>query len=166
MKFMDLTDSDRALASKLAEEMGVLNNSIESGGGSLAGFLGEIAAQKIYGGEIQHTYQYDLVLPDKRTADVKTKRTSVAPRDYYECSVSNFNPNQKCDVYIFTRVSYDNKRCWVLGHYDKKKYIEEARFLKKGQTDGDNNFTVRADCYNMPILDLEKCPEEQPCHIL
>ena len=28
MKFMDLTDSDRALASKLAEEMGVLNNSI------------------------------------------------------------------------------------------------------------------------------------------
>ena len=166
MKFMDLTDSDRALASKLAEEMGVLNNSIESGGGSLAGFLGEIAAQKIYGGDIQHTYQYDLVLPDKRTADVKTKRTSVAPRDYYECSVSNFNPNQKCDVYIFTRVSYDNQRCWVLGHYDKKKYIEDARFLKKGQTDGDNNFTVRADCYNLPIRDLEKCPEEKPCRIL
>ena len=156
---IQLTDDDRAGARTLAEEMGILNNSIESGRGSLAGFLGEIGAQKIYGGAIQHTYQYDLVLPDGTRADVKTKRTSVAPRDYYDCSVAGFNPDQRCDIYIFTRVSYNSDRCWVLGHYDKKKYIRDARFLKQGQTDGDNGFTVRADCYNLPINKLERCPD-------
>jgi len=38
----------------------------------------------------------------------------------------------------------------------KKKYFKNARFLKKGTTDGDNGFLVRADCYNVPISGLQK----------
>jgi hypothetical protein len=119
-------------------------------------FLGEIAAQRIYGGEITHTYEYDLILSDGRTADVKTKRTSTAPKDYYDCSVANFNPRQNCNIYIFCRVHYDNSKAWVLGHYDKEQYIKDARFLRRGEQDGDNGFIVRADCYNMAINQLEK----------
>ena len=156
MQIIEFTESDRILASKRSVEMGELNNSIERGDGNIAGFLGEIAAQRIYGGEISHTYEYDLILPDGRTADVKTKRTSTPPMDYYDCSVANFNPRQDCNIYIFCRVHYDNSRAWVLGHYDKKKYIEDARFLRRGEQDGDNGFIVRADCYNMAINQLEK----------
>ena len=161
MQMVEFTDEDRSLASKLSDEMGKLNNSIESGDGNIAGFLGEIAAQRTYGGEISHTYEYDLILPDKRTADVKTKRTSTPPRDYYDCSVANFNPRQDCNIYIFCRVHYDNSKAWVLGHYDKKKYIEDARFLRRGEQDGDNGFIVRADCYNMAINQLEKPNEDR-----
>ena len=156
MYLIELTDEDRSLASKRSAEMGKLNNSIEAGGGNVAGFLGEIAACRVYGGEIKHTYQYDLILPDGRTADVKTKRTSTPPKDYYDCSVADFNTRQGCDIYIFCRVHYDKTRAWVLGHYDKKKYIEDARFLRRGEQDGDNGFIVRADCYNMAINQLEK----------
>lgn len=159
MQMIELTDEDRSLASKRSAEMGKLNNSIEAGGGNIAGFLGEIAAQRVYGGKIEHTYQYDLILPDGRTADVKTKRTSTAPREYYDCSVADFNTRQNCDIYIFCRVHYDKSRAWVLGHYNKKKYIEDARFLRHGEQDGDNGFVVRADCYNMAISKLEK-PDE------
>jgi hypothetical protein len=159
MQVVELTESDLESATSLSEDMGMLNNSIERGGGNVAGFLGEIAACRVYGGHLKHTYEYDMVLPDGRTADVKTKRTSTAPRDYYDCSVANFNPRQNCDIYIFCRVSYDNSRAWVLGHYNKKKYIEDARFLRRGEQDGDNGFIVRADCYNMAINQLEK-PDE------
>ena len=114
MQMIELTDEDRSLASKRSADMGKLTNSIESGGGNVAGFLGEIAACRIYGGEISHTYEYDMILPDGRTADVKTKRTSTAPKDYYDCSVADFNPRQNCNIYIFCRVHYDNSRAWVL----------------------------------------------------
>jgi len=41
-----------------------------------------------------------------------------------------------------------------MGYYDKKEYMKEARFLKKGQVDGSNNFVVKADCWNMLYSDL------------
>jgi len=148
------TDEDKEKAQHLSKEFGKLNNSIEQGKGNFAGFLGEIAAQRIYGGRIENTYQYDLILPDGRKADVKTKRTSTPPLDYYDCSVANFNTHQECDIYIFCRVHYDNTKAWVLGHYDKRDYIKDARRLKKGDQDGDNGFIVRADCYNLAINKL------------
>jgi hypothetical protein len=34
------------------------------------------------------------------------------------------------------------------------EYYEKARYLEKGQIDPSNNFTVKADCYNVAIADL------------
>ena len=45
-------------------------------------------------------------------------------------------------------------KAWILGEYDKEQYFKDAKFLKKGQIDGDNGFRVKADCYNMPINKL------------
>jgi len=46
------------------------------------------------------------------------------------------------------------KKAWILGQMDKKEYLKKARFLKKGEVDKSNNFTVKADCYNLKISDL------------
>ena len=142
-------------ARKKAEEMGRINNSILSGGGNLAGFVGEFIAQKVLGGEISNTFDWDLVLENGKKVDVKSKQTSVKPKDYYECSVSAFSRKQNCDIYAFVRVKNDLTVGWFLGSKSSSSYFKEASLLKKGEKNGDNGFIVRADCYNMKISQLD-----------
>ena len=75
----------------------------------------------------------------------------MVPKNYYDCSVAAFNTKQKCSHYIFTRILNDLSKGWVLGWMSKEDYFTKARFLKKGEQDGDNGFIVKADCYNLPI---------------
>ena len=49
---------------------------------------------------------------------------------------------------------------WVLGYMEKEEYFNKATLLKKGQVDPSNNFTVKADCYNLPISKLRTDWEE------
>ena len=135
-------------------EMGKLHNSILKGGGNLAGFIGEQIALECLGGEWHNTYSYDIILPDGKKVDVKTKQTSVKPLPEYDCSIAKFNTKQECDMYAFVRVKNDLTIGWYLGSMDKKEYFKKAIFMKKGYVDPSNNFTVRADCYNMKIEDL------------
>jgi len=143
-------------ATEKSAEMGRLNNSITGGAGNIAGFIGErIVADFLgEGAAIRNTYDYDIVFEDI-TIDVKTKRTTVAPKPYYECSVAKLNTTQKCDVYAFTRVSKDLSTAWILGFKDKMKYFEEATMLTRGEVDPSNNFTVKSDCYNLRIDELD-----------
>lgn len=150
-----LTLEDFRKAKQLATEMGALRKSITKGSGNMAGFLGEIAACRVYGATINNTYDFDLLLSDGRKADVKTKRTTVAPRPDYDCSVAQYNTRQACDIYIFTRLLIETETVYVLGHYDKLKYFEDARFWLKGELDPRNNYTVKASCFNMQISQLE-----------
>jgi hypothetical protein len=160
-----LTPEEIEYAKELAADMGRLKRSITEGEGNLAGFMGEIATLKVYDARSIHTHDYDLILADGRTADVKSKRTSVKtpPLEGYDCSVAATSIHQKCDLYIFTRVIINNKiekiptgTVWVLGHLEKQLYLDDARFLFKGQWDGDNGFRVKANCYNMYINKLNK----------
>ena len=144
-------------AHQKSTDMGLINNSITRGAGNMAGFLGEIMVMNsLPRGCINNTYEYDIEFDDLRI-DVKTKRTSVKPKDYYECSVSN--PKQKCSHYIFTRILNDYSKGWILGAMPKKDYFKQATFLKKGDPNGDNGFIVKADCYNMIIRDLKPINE-------
>ena len=139
-------------ARQQAAEMGALRNSIREGEGNLVGFIGEQVAQKVLGGFIDNTYDHDLMMDDfLTTVDVKTKETTVAPKPHYDCSVAAYNTKQKCDYYCFIRVKNDLSVGWYLGVYPKNKYFEDARKLNKGDLDPDNNFTVKADCYNLTI---------------
>ena len=141
-----------------ARSMGEINNSITKGGGNIAGFLGEEVANKIIKGDINNTYDYDII-KNGVTYDVKTKRCTSKPKEYYECSVAAFNTKQKCDHYVFVRIeNIKGKwgRAWILGCYEKNAYFEDARFLKKGQIDGNNKFKVKADCYNIAIKNLKE----------
>jgi len=140
-------------ASEKASELGILNHSILMGKGNFTGFLGEQIALQVLGGEWCNTYNYDIILDGKRI-DVKTKQTTVKPLPHYECSVAAYNTKQDCDDYAFVRVLKDYTIGWFLGSISKKEYFERARFLRKGDVDPSNNFTVRADCYNLSIDSL------------
>jgi hypothetical protein len=137
-----------------AAEMGRLYNSIIRGAGNIAGFIGEDIAQQVLGGELNNTYDYDLVLPSGKTVDVKTKQTSVKPLETYECSIAALNTTQECDYYCFVRVKNDFTVGWYLGLCSKEWFYKEATFMAKGTVDPDNNYVVRSDCYNLAIHKL------------
>lgn len=141
-----------------AAEMGKLRNSIISGAGNIAGFIGEAIAQKVLGGALTNTYDYDLVLDDGLKLDVKTKQTSVKPLETYECSIANLNTTQKCDFYAFVRVKNDFSVGWYLGVYPKEQYMKDAVFMKKGTIDPSNGYVVKSDCYNLKINQLKERP--------
>ena len=141
-------------ARKKAFEMGELNNSITRGQGSLAGFVGEEVVRELLDGVEKNTYDYDLLSKTGKKVEVKTKRTGYTPKDYYECSIAKYNTKQKCDYYVFVRVHNDLTKAWILGCYPKENYLKNSKALKKGDVDPSNNFTVKADCYNMAIKDL------------
>ena len=138
-----------------AAEMGKLRNSIINGAGNIAGFIGEAIAQQVMGGVLANTYEYDLILCNGKTVDVKTKQTSVKPLDTYECSIAGLNTKQECDYYAFVRVKNDFSVGWFLGVYEKQQYMLDSIFLKKGTIDPDNGYVVRSDCYNLKINQLK-----------
>lgn len=141
-----------------AVEMGRLHNSIMNGAGNIAGFIGEAIAQQVLSGKLNNTYEYDLVLDNGKTVDVKTKQTSVKPLETYDCSIAALNTKQKCDYYCFVRVKNDFSIGWYLGVYDKQQYMEDAVFMKKGDVDSSNGYVVRSDCYNLKIAVLKEKP--------
>ena len=161
MIYVPITSSMKRIATRNANRMGRIRNSITRGQGNSYGFLGEQITQLVLGGEIvnkgkKYNVDYDLVLDDGTTVEVKTKKTTVEPKDYYECSVAKYNTKQKCDYYAFVRVLDTKQGGWFLGVMPKEKYFINAKFLKAGTRDGDNKFLVRADCYNLPISDLQR----------
>lgn len=143
-----------------AAEMGALNNSILRGQGNIAGFIGEQVALHVMGGKWDNTYNYDIVLDDGTKVDVKTKQTSVEPKMNYECSIHAGSRKQDCDLYAFVRVKKDLTTAWFLGVKNRGEYFREASYLKKGDKDPSNNFTVRSDCYNLPISQLDAWTNE------
>lgn len=152
---INITDDMLVKAREKAVEMGKLNNSILNGNGNLAGFIGEQIALFVLGGEWVNTFQYDLIVKGSKV-DVKTKQTTVKPLPHYECSITEYNTNQDCDYYAFTRVKKDFSVGWYLGVIKKHHYFKKARYLKKGEVDESNNYTVRATCYNLAIEDLQE----------
>ena len=140
-------------AKKKALEMGTLNNSITSGGGNLAGFIGEEIVREYIQAKESNTYDYDLIKSNIKI-DVKTKRTNFPPLPHYEASIANYNPNQKCDVYVFVRVMNDFTKAYICGWISKEGYFKKAKFLRQGDYDPSNNWHCKADCYNVPYSDL------------
>jgi hypothetical protein len=147
------TKKQKDKARELAKEMGHIRNSITKGEGNFAGFLAEVVVADMLGVKRSPTKDYDLTLDDGRTVDVKTKRTTVAPKPYYACSIAATSTHQDCDMYIFTRY-IEGGALYVLGDCSKDDYFNRARLLKRGDKDGDNGFVVKADCYNLPISEL------------
>jgi hypothetical protein len=152
---IDITEEMIKNATFKATAMGNLNNSILKGEGNLIGFLGEQIALSVLGGVGKNTYDYDLVTPNGTKVDVKTKKTTVEPKPFYDCSVAAFNIKQKCNLYCFVRVKDDYTCGWFLGVYPKEDYFKDAVFLRKGDLDPSNKYTVKADCYNLKISSLK-----------
>ena len=159
MKLVEITDEMLEEAKKRALEIPKdLKNSILKGQGNVVSFIGQMAVEKLTGATKENTYNWDIKLNEKK-CEVKSKKRTVPPRENYECSVTNANTKQKCDYYVFVIVLDDLKKAWVLGYLEKEEYYKKAVFLKKGQLDPSNNYTVKADCWNVKIQDLKDITE-------
>jgi len=150
------TEAQQREARLSAVNSGTLQGSITGGTGKVIGALGEIIVRDMFGHKQVNTKDYDLVDSDGRTIDVKTKHCKVRPQYYFECSVAAHGIKQQCDEYVFVRMLPNLSKAWILGAIDKSDYFIKAKRHNKGDVDGDNGFTFKADCYNLEIKDL--CP--------
>ena len=159
MLYVKITKEMVDRATEKALEMGVIRNSITKGQGNISGFLGEEIVNSFLGGDLDNTYDYDII-KDSNKIDVKTKRCTSKPKEYYDCSIARTSLHQKCDKYVVVRILWNKSNpdewnhAWVLGELNKEDYFKKARQLTKGQVDPSNNFVVKADCYNVAIKDL------------
>ena len=140
-------------ATRLAAEIPVLRNSIRSGEGTIYGVLGELMYVQACGGERQNTYDYDVVMDDNHTVDVKTKCGTTEPRPHYDCSVAAIASQQDCDRYAFIRVLKDMTQGWYLGSLTTEEFYDKARYMEAGKCD-DSGWSPIIDCYSVMISEL------------
>ena len=155
---VDVTDEMLLSARDKAKSLGKLKRSITRGQGNLAGFVGEEIALSILGGRFDNltkNVDYDILLEDGTRVDVKTKRTSVPPKEDYECSINTYY-KQECDYYAFVRVHNDLHVGWFLGVYPRDQYYKDCTHRKKGDKDPSNGFVFKADAFNLPIHQLQE----------
>ena len=62
---LPITNNMRNTAHEMSEEMGVLNRSITRGQGNVYGFLGELIALEVLGGNHCNTMDYDIIIDGK-----------------------------------------------------------------------------------------------------
>lgn len=137
-----------------ARALGVLKNSVTHGQSNIYGKMGELVAHHVVGGAYVDDRDFDIRLTDARTADVKSKGRAVPPLPHFDCTVSDFNTQQKCDLYIFTSVLKDLSAGWVLGWYPKQEFYQDATFFREGDHDPRNNWTCRADSWSIEATKL------------
>ena len=140
-------------------DFGCLNGSITKGKSNIYGALGEVLIFDFFKDkgldvDFTSTYDYDLIIESYKI-DVKTKRTTVKPKDFYLCSISNWNTRQKCDFYFFVRILENLKTGYLLGFKSKSDFFKESTFNKKGSPDI-NGWTFKDDGYNLKISSLYK----------
>lgn len=142
-------------AKKRGKALGKLKNSHTGGASNYIGMLGEDIVRRVTGGLLCDRRDYDVMANGKKL-EVKTKKTKdrSPPRPHFECSVAASNTRQKCDAYVFVRVSTTSNKAWICGMKEKKDFYKKAHFCRKGEKDG--NYTHVADSYNIAIKQLSK----------
>jgi len=146
------TPEDVAEAYARSQRLGVLPNSFTRGKGRMAGFLGEVAFERTFGGDYvgdeSRTHDYEI---KASSIDVKAKICSTVPQMTYCVSVpaQRLKPLQ-ADVYFFTRVLNDYSKVWLLGWATAKSVQQDKFYKKKGEAD-DYGFTFLSSGYHLPI---------------
>lgn len=137
------------------KKLGVLYNSITRGQHNYIGRLGEILVCRYINGKIMDDYNYDILTPSGEKLEVKSKRIKAvtAPLPTYENAVCAKNYKQKCDYYVFVRISTETNKAWICGKKSPSAFKEAATFKQRGDSDG--KFTYKADCYVLYMTQLE-----------
>jgi hypothetical protein len=164
MIIIPITNEQRARAKELYS-FDKLNGSFTEGEGNKYGAIGEIIVFDYYknkGFDVNNKiigkdkYEYDLIINEFKV-EIKTKSTNVYPQEHFLCSISNHNINQRCDLYFFVRVLEDMRTGFLLGYKSKDDFFKNAQFNKKGSPDiSGNGWVFKADCWNLPVKDLDK----------
>jgi len=117
--------------------------------------------------EPHFTTEYDVlfkVAGINKKLEFKTKERSVEPKDYYDCSVFEYNKEfQMVDNYMFMslvsldRYSEDINRFtkgFILGSISREKFLEIARLEPRGIVDSSNGWSPSKNTWNVPISSL------------
>lgn len=142
-----------------------LNNSITKGKSNIYGAIGEIVVNDFFiekGHKVDHTqtFDYDIIIDDKKV-DVKTKRTTVVPRDYYNATIDANSAHQHCDFYFFVRVLENLNRAWIIGYISQEDIIEKAVKNELGEKDTEK-FNFKSECYNVTHDQLSRFKYDKP----
>ena len=148
----------------LAKELGSIKNSITSGGGNRAGYLGELAvadyinAQHVSCDWGEDKYNRDLVLRDKNF-EVKTKRRTVDPLLTYDASIADTSKHQNTDYYIHLsitfeyqknrKVYYNPLKIWLCGVISKDDYFNQSDVWDQDRVDSSNDFKTHVKMHNL-----------------
>ena len=167
------------IASEKSETMGTLKNSLTEGAGNIYGFIGEgVVYRYLVDNKVSvnwnNSYDWDILIEEVEDSegksinklDVKSSVTNVKPMPHYNCLVSAFNTQQNCDAYVFTRVTKDLTKCWLLGFMLKEDFYNQADFFEKGERDPNRlSFKFVNDTYGVLIRDLTPINELITKHI-
>ena len=142
-----------------ASEVPLLKNSDTQGHGTKIAALSDLMVQKTWGGRIASdiSYDFDWISPKLYLFEIKSKERNVEPQPWYNCTVKEYNINQKCDYYLFTSVFGDYSRGWILGYISKQNFFNKATFFKKDEVDPDprgDRYKFPSNCYNLKIEQL------------
>jgi hypothetical protein len=152
-----------------SQEMGVLRNSLVSGSGNRAGFVGELLVFDHLADRssivdtlaVVDEFTHDIEL-NGMLIEVKTKRRRQAPQPHWMVSMNMSSwerQAQFCDILAFAQVTPDLTRGWVLGYTAPEIMEKRGRVILAGEPEGDNGFVARADMISMEIGELwEECP--------
>lgn len=148
------------IAEEKAAKMGILNrHSMMKGERNVEGILGELAALSYLPQAIAtDTHDNDLAI-GTLTIDVKTKRLTMKPRLYYDCTVYGYNPNQNCNLYLFAGVNPEHTKVWLSGFLLKPHFYNKAEFCAAGSTrplGGGKLLTYKEDNYVVQVKQLNR----------
>jgi len=126
-----------------------LKNSIKDGEGNLIGAIGEIVAFDYYEGQGKNVIHsgninFDLLI-DGSKIEVKTMEHNAPPRAEYECNLSLFNAEQKCDYYLFLDVNSSHLTSYIKGYVSKERLKKIRQLRLKGEMHG--SFEYRCDTF-------------------
>lgn len=142
-----------------------LNNSHTDQQGKIPGKIGELVSLPLIGGAIANNIHYDILHPSQARFEVKTICCTSRPYPDYLCHVSDYNPNQDCDYYLFVRLlqlknlgpdlpvwhRHVYPKAWVLGLSPKWEFDKLKFLLKKGQLDPTSKkpYPIPFTCWNI-----------------
>ena len=154
----------RMAETNAAQIAGAKDYAYNSYDNNIGTMLGEEIAKCYLGLPARSSKAYDLVLPDGRTIDVKTKQLGVSgyPRDSWTVGISSLeNTSSKpADIYVFTTVRRDKTEGWMQGWVTSEDFMDRSVLKKKGERDGfitfqhDGRILLQGDL--KPIVDLKK----------
>ena len=152
---IDITDDQRRRAKELYD-FNALNHSFTNGRGNMTGALGEIMVFDYYNPQLKfdNTFDYDLVTVNNNwRIDVKSKKITFdyPPSKNFKVGVSTAGKGikQNCDLYCFTFVHESYQYGYILGWYNKEKFVNDV--LDKKGIDDKLNFDdeiERLDLYS------------------
>ena len=101
--------------------LGKLKHSFTNGDRNLIGFIGEelyISIAKR--ASRMDNYDFDFILTNGATVDVKSRIVSGKPRQDYDFILKRANKNQKVDFYVFFCIKNTLDKAWLVGWATQK----------------------------------------------